>query len=259
MLDHVYVKGKKVSKMRRSAIEEPNLLKRISTLLQVHKNCYICRQASSKVVCDICGRDTVLPHFPVPGFDLLQNPNIAQHLVMPYYQHLYAIGEYRGILKPLINRLKFANQPIAAQVLAHFFMRSVYPRIAQLGELPDAIVPLPLSMWRYANRGYNQARLLAQSISQISHIPMYEGLSRKRHTKAQSSLDREARLHNIEGAFAITKACKFEHIALIDDVITTGATVNSACKTIVDAYPDITISVWSMAITPPTHEYKASQ
>jgi ComF family protein len=216
-----------------------------------HRNCYMCRQASSEIVCRACSIDTSLAHFSVPGFDLLQVPKISTHLVRPYYHHLYAIGEYEGVLKALINRLKFGKQAIAAQVLAHFFVQIVHHRIALLEELPEAIIPVPLSKWRYAHRGYNQARLLGQAISKLSDLPLFDCLTRDRHTKAQSSLDREARLHNIENAFKLTKVLPYQHIALIDDVVTTGATINSACKAIVEANPDIRISVWSMALTPP--------
>jgi ComF family protein len=177
-------------------------------------------------------------------------PSIAAHLVAPYYHHFYALGEYKGILKPLINRLKFGNNPLAAQVLGHFFMRVVYPRMSQFDELPDAIVPVPLSMWRYVSREYNQARLIARTISQLSSIPMLDCLVRVRHTQAQSQLDREQRLENISQAFSLSKAINCQHIALVDDVVTTGATINSACSSIVDRYPDIKISVWSMAVTP---------
>lgn len=215
-----------------------------------HKHCYLCRQTSSELVCKACFSDTAIAHFPVPGFDLLMQPSIAQHLVAPYYHHFYALGEYRGILRPLINRLKFGNNPIAAQVLAQFFMAFVYPRISQVDDLPDAIVPVPLSMWRFVSREYNQARLLAQALGQLSKIPVVDCLTRHRHTKAQSQLDREQRLENIYDAFSITKSIKVEHIALIDDVVTTGATVNSACAAIVKRYPDITISIWSIAVTP---------
>jgi ComF family protein len=177
-------------------------------------------------------------------------PSIAEHLVIPYYHHFYAVGEYKGILKPLINKLKFGGSPLAAQVLANFFMAVVYPRISQLDDEPDAIVPVPLSSWRYAGRGYNQARLLAQAIGLLSNLPTHDCLMRARHTVAQSSLDRVQRLDNLNNAFVLSRSIPYQHIAIVDDVVTTGATINSACKTIVETYPDIKISVWSMAVTP---------
>jgi len=215
-----------------------------------HKHCYLCRQSSTSLICEPCLQDTALPHLPVPGFDLLMQPKFANHLVAPYYHHFFTLGEYSGILKPLINSLKFGNQPLAAEVLARFFMHTVYPRIAQCEDLPDAIVPIPLSKWRYVKRQYNQARLLAQSISTLSEIPMHDCLYRHKHTKAQSGLEREARLQNIHNAFRLHKDIPYRHIALLDDVVTTGATVNSACEPIVKQYPEIKISLWSMAVTP---------
>ncbi|WP_371194318.1 ComF family protein [Glaciecola sp. SC05] len=227
-----------------------NCIEILQEYLQQHKHCYLCRQASKDLVCEACVKDTLLTHLPVPGFDILMQPKLAEHLVTPYYHHFYALGEYAGILKILINRLKFGNNPLAAEVLAQFFMSVIYPRISQLDDLPELLVPIPLSMWRYVGREYNQARLLAQSVSKLSNIPVAECLIRSRHTSAQSQLDREARLANIDNAFAINQPIQSNHIALIDDVVTTGATVNSACRTIVKHYPDMRISIWSMAVTP---------
>lgn len=226
------------------------MCERLQQYLVHHKHCYICRQSASSIVCDACYIDTALPHFPVPGFDLMQQPKVIEQIVVPYFHHFYALGEYAGILKPLINQLKFGNKPLAAQVLANFFVSMVYPRIALMDEAPDALIPIPLSTWRYSKRGYNQSRLLADAIGQLSHIPVLEALSRTRHTQAQSELNREHRLGNLHNAFSLRQDIPFEHIAIIDDVVTTGATVNSACKSLVDMYPDLTVSVWSIAVTP---------
>jgi len=215
-----------------------------------HKHCYLCRQGASSLICDVCCIDTALSHFPVPGFDLMHQPSIIENIVTPYFHHFYALGEYDNILKSLINQLKFGNKPLAAQVLAHFFVQFVYPKISQLNDAPEALIPIPLSAWRYSKRGYNQSLLLAEAIGQLIEIPVVEGLFRNRHTSAQSALDREHRLDNLHNAFSLKTNIPFEHIAIIDDVVTTGATINSACKSLVETYPDLKISVWSMAVTP---------
>jgi ComF family protein len=217
-----------------------------------HKHCYLCRQASLDIICSCCLSDTALPHFAVPGFDLIHHPSIVENIVYPYFNHLYALGEYKGILRQLITELKFANKPLCAEVLATLFVHFTYTRMSQLDDLPDALVPTPLSAWRYAQRGYNQARLLTQALSRFTDIPIIEPLKRARHTQAQSQLDKTDRLANMENAFCLVDDIDCDHIAVIDDVLTTGATVNSACKAIVSAYPDIRISVWSMAVTPLT-------
>jgi ComF family protein len=180
----------------------------------------------------------------------MHQPNVIEEIVTPYFHHFYALGKYEGILKPLINQLKFANKPLAAKVLAEFFVSCVYPRISMLDDAPEALIPIPLSAWRYSKRGYNQSLLLAEAIGQLINIPVIESLSRNRHTKAQSALGKSERLDNLHNAFCVKTDITFEHIAIIDDVVTTGATINSACKSLVEIYPDLTISVWSMAVTP---------
>ncbi|MFC4698641.1 ComF family protein [Glaciecola siphonariae] len=229
-----------------------NVWEQVSALLTHHKHCYVCKQSSALLVCEYCRYDTSIAHFEVPGFDLLEKPSVSEHLVSPYYHHLYALGKYEGILKALINRLKFSKEPLAAQVLSRFFVDYIYPRMAHTSELPEVLVPVPLSKWRYAQRGYNQARLLAHALGKRCDLPVYDCVKRLRHTKAQSELNREQRLENIHDAFALCSSIEYKHIALVDDVVTTGATINSACKAIVASYPDITVSVWSMALSPPT-------
>ncbi|WP_395338726.1 ComF family protein [Ningiella sp. W23] len=215
-----------------------------------HKHCYICRQSSAAIVCEYCNKDIALPHFTTLGTDLLNTPTIRKHLVLPYYHELHAIGEYKGVLKQLINKLKFSNQMLACQVLHHFFEIYVLQRLRQVSELPDALVPIPLSKWRYAKRGYNQARELAKAISSETDIPILDALVKHTHTRAQSELSREQRLQNVEGVFSLAQVINCSHIALVDDVMTTGATINSACETIVKQYPEMKISVWVMALTP---------
>jgi len=218
--------------------------------LQINKHCYICHQTSTQLICKHCITDAHIAHLPVPGFDILQQSRYAEHLLPPYYHHFYALAEYSGMVKRLINRLKFSHDLLAAQVLSTLFMQFVYPRIEQLEDLPEAFIPLPLSNLRYLNRGYNQARILAQHLSKKSQIRVIDGLKRTKHTLAQSKLDKEQRAQNIHNAFALARKLNFQHVGLVDDVVTTGATINSACKTIVEAYPDIRISVWAMAVTP---------
>nr|WP_136250845.1 ComF family protein [Ningiella ruwaisensis] len=191
-----------------------------------------------------------MPHFASPGMNVLDQPAYADYLIAPYYQQLFVLGEYRELLQKLISQLKFANKPLVAEVLAIFFMRFVFARISLFEDIPDTIVPVPLSNRRYAKRGYNQARLLSRSLSRMSKIRHFDALKRIKNTKKQTELGREERLNNTLDAFALCRPISCKHIVLVDDVITTGATINEACKAIVKVYPDVHISVWAMAIAP---------
>lgn len=218
-----------------------------------HRNCYICKQSSIDLICTYCIKDTSLPIFPSPGHNLLDHSLVLNNLVEPAYNDLHAIGEYEGVLVGLINQLKFGAKPIAADVLACFFHQYLSSRLELNQALPDLLIPIPLSKLRYLKREYNQARLLTQRLGQKFDVPICDALVRRRHTKQQSSLSREQRLTNVESAFSLQAPhhqalSNIDSVAIVDDVITTGATINEACKAIQMEYPDLIVSAWCMAI-----------
>jgi ComF family protein len=224
------------------------LIKTISNFVG-HRSCYICHQSSLLLVCEACLSSTKLPLFPVPGHNLLDYPKVSNNLASPAYESLVAIGEYKGVLKALVNQLKFSNKPLAAHVLAEFFNFYVGPRIKVQQDMPEALIPIPLSNRRHITRQYNQARLLSLVLADHFGIPSIDGLQRIKYTQPQSRLDKIDRQTNIKNAFALDQPFTCESIAIIDDVITTGATVNEACNTILQAYPDTSVRVWCMATT----------
>ncbi|MFT6268136.1 MAG: ComF family protein [Alphaproteobacteria bacterium] len=224
------------------------LIRKISNLIG-HRSCFVCHQSSLLLVCECCLWETQLPLFPVPGHNLLDHPKIYDNLVPPAYESLITLGEYDGVLKGLINQLKFSSKPLAAEVLAEFFAFYLGPRMRVQQSIPDALVPIPLSNRRHVSRQYNQARLLSCALASHFGIESIDGLKRTKYTQQQSTLDREDRQRNIQHAFAINEPFNLESIAIVDDVITTGATVNEACTTIQQAYPNISISVWCIAAT----------
>lgn len=214
-----------------------------------HRACFLCHQSSTNLICGCCINDTVLPLFPVPGHNLLDYPKVANNLVTPSYESLIVLGKYEGVLKGLINQLKFSGQTLAASVLVSFFQQYLQTRLVLTQQIPDALVPIPLSNIRHINRQFNQSRILSLALAKNLGIESYDLLERTRYTKQQSRLNKEDRQKNIQNAFAITGEFDFHSIAIVDDVITTGATVNEACTIILDAYPDAHVSVWCMAAT----------
>lgn len=94
----------------------------------------------------------------------------------------------------------------------------------------DVVVPVPLHAGRLAERGYNQAALLARPVARVIGAPLAcRALVRVRATERQASLDREARLANVVDAFACRGDVRGRRVLLVDDVTTTGATLN-ACR-----------------------------
>lgn len=147
-------------------------------------------------------------------------------------------GIYRGSLRQLILQLKFRRRERLGTKLGSFLTRPL-ERLAVLAEVRSPlIVPVPLFQSRERERGFNQARLLAEGlIHQVAKSPGRTKLKvetrlliRTRQTKPQAGLRFKARKENVKGAFAIAKpeSLRGKRVILVDDVMTTGATL-SAC------------------------------
>ena len=99
----------------------------------------------------------------------------------------------------------------------------------------DAILPVPLHWRRKARRGFNQASELAKPIAKQRGIPVERGVTRRKATPFQSGLAAQQRTQNLRHAFVATRDCRYKHVLIVDDVITTGATVETLAKTILAA------------------------
>jgi len=139
----------------------------------------------------------------------------------------HAAFDYAFPLDRLLPRLKFHRDFAAGRVLAqcmaeHF---SGLPR-------PQALVPVPLHGGRLRRRGYDQTLELARPLAKALDLPLHARLlHRCKATRAQSRLDADARGRNLRGAFCVdTRATLPAHVALVDDVMTTGATLHAAAK-----------------------------
>lgn len=137
-----------------------------------------------------------------------------------------AAGDYAPPLSLAIKRFKFDKRP----ELAHPLSELLEPAARGLGlEKKDVWVPVPLHRARLVERGYNQAALLARALAKRTRsgsLPLL--LERIRDTSQQARLDRDARVENTGGAFALRRPLSGRRVVLVDDVVTTGATV-SAC------------------------------
>lgn len=140
----------------------------------------------------------------------------------------HAAVSYEFPWPALIARYKFHGQPGWAAAFATL-MRSA-PWMEPAIENADLVVPMPLSPQRLAERGFNQALLLARALAGAKTDARL--LLRVRHTPAQAALDRQERLGNVKGAFAVeplrAAAMRGQHVVMIDDVMTSGASLSTA-------------------------------
>lgn len=144
----------------------------------------------------------------------------------PSFTRVGAPLHYEFPIDATIKALKF-NGRID---LAPMFGELLLPWLVEHGDCVDALVPVPLHRWRQARRGYNQADELAAVLSRLSGLPVLRAAHRCRATSSQSELSGAARRVNVRGAFRVTERLDGEHLLLIDDVMTTGATCEELAK-----------------------------
>ena len=129
---------------------------------------------------------------------------------------------------PLVQQLKFSDKISFAPTLAQH-MADVY--LAKGIDLPDCLLPVPLHQRRLRERGYNQSIELARPLASLTGLPLScDHVVRCRHTAPQVGNRIDARRRNIRGAFAIRAPVEATHVLIIDDVVTTGSTVNELAK-----------------------------
>jgi ComF family protein len=146
----------------------------------------------------------------------------------PAYDYARAAAVYGGVMRDALHRFKFGGRRTLAQPLADL-------AVEQCGAtLPDgigAVVPVPLARDREWERGFNQAALLAERIAKRLDVPIRAGwLARQRATKPQSDLPAAERSANVRGAFRAAPAVADRHVLLVDDVLTTGATLGECAR-----------------------------
>jgi len=130
---------------------------------------------------------------------------------------------YAPPIDRLLLRFKFHQDLAAGRLLSQLMLQAV-PGFAQ-----HPLLPMPLHGRRLRERGYDQARELARPLAKELGLPLWTGLCRSRATVAQSTLDAEARRQNLRGAFAV-RATPPPRLTLVDDVMTTGATLDAAVR-----------------------------
>lgn len=144
----------------------------------------------------------------------------------PPWDRILAAWFYEPPLREVVIGLKFARLEYLAAALAAELVACFQDELLEC----DAVVPVPLHWWRGLTRGYNQADLLARALAREIGRPLEGHLVRRRATRAQTGLDRAARRHNLRNAFEWRGARPEagRRWLLVDDVLTTGATLDSA-------------------------------
>ncbi len=153
-----------------------------------------------------------------------------------YYTYIAWSFGYTDIMRSLIHDFKFNSFPMLDNFLAGAMKETLMSRDDL--KFADFLVPVPLHRSRYRLRGYNQSHLIAKIISDKTGIPVFNGLKRIRNTSPQSLIkDDKEKVKNVKGAFSIKDdgGLSGKDVILIDDIVTSGSTVNECAKVLKQA------------------------
>lgn len=168
--------------------------------------------------------------------DRLESEALGQKLITTNLDRVYLAGDYNDqLLSAVIKKYKYEFLRALSEQLGHFLI-SFWKKINGAGDLDEKVlvIPLPLSSRRYRWRGFNQAELLAKAWSTYFNYPVNtQDLIRIKNRPPQVGLSETKRKENIEGVFKWQGgSLKEQTVILVDDIITTGATLNEAARTL---------------------------
>jgi ComF family protein len=163
----------------------------------------------------------------------------------PVFDAAFAPFRYDEPVRHLIQTLKFGARYPGARLLGTLLAE----RLKGRADLPEVIIPVPLHAGRYRERGFNQATEIARTVSLHLEIPLdLKACRRVRATAAQTRLPARERRKNLRKAFTVRSGLPYRHVTIVDDVITTGTTVNELARALRQAGAE-RIEVWACART----------
>lgn len=218
--------------------------------------CHHCREPlhdSRKVrLCDSCLAGVTpleSPLCPLCGWPFL-HASCSDHLCGPCTLARPSFDSARGALlfdgavRELIHQFKYSGKTMLRRPLGLYAADHLHRFVS--GSRPDVIIPVPLHRKRLRQRGFNQAVLLGEVFAKKWGLPLLRNsLRRVRWTEPQVNLSAAKRLENVSGAFALAGACDLSgrRVLLVDDVYTTGSTVNECAKVLKHAGAEAVIAV----------------
>lgn len=150
---------------------------------------------------------------------------------MPAFDYSHSLFRYEDDIIKLIHQLKFAEKITYARSIGEMLLTKLQAEIQTTKEAPECLLPVPLHKTRLRQRGFNQSIEIARVLAKKLEIPIvHDVVIRQRSTESQTRLNVKQRKKNIKGAFSVVRKINYKHVLIIDDVVTTGSTVNELAK-----------------------------
>ena len=199
--------------------------------------CGICGKFNDDFLCPKCQK--ILENEAVFGIDKYEKIKIEKNLQERKYfnEHLY-IFEYEGIIRRIILKYKFQDKAYLYKTFVNFLLKN--KNFFEFIKKYDTIIPVPISRKRRAMRGYNQSELIVKEIANFTNLKEESDcLFKIKNVIEQSKLNKEERQKNIQGVYELRNKEKLykKKILLVDDIYTTGSTVNECSKVLRGAKP----------------------
>ncbi len=195
--------------------------------------------------CAFCG-ETRIPGYPLCQHCHAELPwlSAADQRPLPGCAASISAFAYQAPISNLLLGIKFGKNLRELATLGELTATGILP---QLTQVPDAILPVPLHNARLHKRGFNQALELARPLAKHLGIPLLtRPISRRKFTLPQTELDSSQRQHNVHQAFHLRTSLPYRHIAIFDDVITTGATARELAS-VLHTQGVAQVEIWSCA------------
>ena len=190
-------------------------------------------ESAGDAVCEACARalpnrpPSACPRCGLPGLD--GGCCAACEREKPGYDATLALYDFVFPVDAMVHALKYRHR----LSMASFFGAALAARAQDFGAQADLILPMPLHPRRLAERGFNQAVELARPLARVRGLPLgLAVVSKLRDIPAQAGLDREARLRNPRGVFECDVSLQGQRVIVVDDVMTTGATLGELARTL---------------------------
>ena len=189
--------------------------------------CGICGKLNSKSLCNKC-KTRLQKEYQ------FQTDNYEEDISKNFMEHNYFF-KYENLIREQILALKFQEKPYIYKTIA-YFLKNMEKSFENLKKY-DIMIIVPISKQRKRDRGYNQSKLLAKEISKIIKVPIQPKILYKvKNTVPQSSLNKKQREENAKGVYEVKNISKLNNkkILIIDDIYTTGSTVNECAKALIE-------------------------